>query len=51
MKYLLSAMAVVLLFAMAGCATDRYPLSGEKCKPGDAMEGMSAPDCPQVTAG
>lgn len=50
MKYVLSATVAVLLLAVAGCATDRYPVSGEKCKACDPVRGMCAPSCPEVSA-
>lgn len=51
MKHVLSTIAAVMLLAATGCATDRYPLSGEKCSDCDPVKGMCAPPCPQVTAG
>lgn len=51
MKYILSAITVILLLGTSGCATGRYPLSGQKCGTCDPVKGMCAPDCPQITAG
>jgi hypothetical protein len=46
MRMLLSVFSVAVLLAASGCATDRYPLSGEKCGPDDPVKTMTAPPCP-----
>lgn len=50
MKTILALAVGLGLVMSAGCATDRYPVSGEKCNPDDPVKGMSAPECIEVTA-
>ncbi|QKV19310.1 hypothetical protein [Oricola thermophila] len=50
MKHILYAMTAVFLLGAAGCATDRYPVSGEKCGDCDPVRGMCAPECPPVSS-
>lgn len=50
MKMFLALAVGLALVTSAGCATGRYPLSGEKCNPDDPVKGMSAPECIEVTA-
>jgi len=49
MKTFLSLAAGVALMLAAGCATDRYPVSGEKCSPDDPVRNMTAPECVGIT--
>ncbi|MHC0053909.1 hypothetical protein [Actibacterium sp. D379-3] len=36
--------AIALTFMVAGCATDRYPISDEICSPTDPVQSVPA-DC------
>lgn len=46
MKTLTALLALLTLLAVAGCTPpETYPISGERCEPGDPVQGMDASDC------
>jgi hypothetical protein len=46
MKGLLQIMLISTTLVISGCAEpERYPISGEACKPDDPVKSLSADDC------
>lgn len=43
--------SLALLLAIAGCATDTYPVSGDQCGPNDSVQTLDNIDCAPVVSG
>lgn len=45
MRFIISVFGIAMVFFLAACEEEKYPVSGEDCGPADPVQELEAADC------